>query len=155
MRGVKRDMKFEDSDASLESLLRSLPLREPGEQLDARVAAALAQARFRHARRFRFYPMALAAGLLIALGIGIHLATFKKSPPPVVASIPQPGPIQIERDTSTLYDEGIIADSDDAAYQKFRRRTVREIWYINPATHARALMTIPTEQIVIQKVDSF
>jgi hypothetical protein len=144
-----------ENDRSLESLLRSPPLREPGTDLDARVHATLASFALQRTRRIRLHRMALAAGLLIAAGVGIRLSLPKVHPP--VAQVPtkQPEPIRIERDTSTVYDDGVIAGADDSAYEKFRRRTVREIWYIDPATHAQVRMTIPTEQIVIQKLDAF
>jgi hypothetical protein len=93
--------------------------------------------------------------LLIAGGVGIRLSLPKAHPPVALVPTKTPEPIRIERDTSTLYDDGVIAGSDDSAYQKFRRRTVREIWYIDPVTHARVQMTVPSEQIVIEKVDAF
>jgi hypothetical protein len=147
-------MKYENPEASLESLLRSAPLRGPSDALDTRVNATFAQYRFKQPRRFQIYKMALAAGLLIALGIGVHIAT-KKAPPVAVVDPPKVNPIQMERDTSTVIDEGIIASTGDAAYQQFRRRTVREIWYINPGTHAEMLVTIPSDEIFIQKVEAY
>ena len=147
-------MNFEDPDASLESLLRSVPLREPDSDLDARVNATLASYRLRQPRRFQFYRMAIAAGILIALGIGVRLSLPKAHPVAVVTPA-KPNPIRLERDTSTVYDDGMIAGTGDTAYQKLRRRTVREIWYIDPATHAEVLMTIPSEQVIIQKVEAF
>jgi hypothetical protein len=148
-------MDLQENDRSLESLLRSPPLREPSPDLDARVNATLASFALRQTRPIRFYRMALAAGLLIAIGVGVRLSLPKPLPPVAMLPTKTPEPIRIERDTSTLYDDGVIAGSDDAAYQKFRRRTVREIWYIDPVTHARVQMTIPSEQIVIEKMDAF
>jgi hypothetical protein len=98
--------------------------------------------------------MALAASVLIAIGIGVHIAT-KKAPPVAVIDPPKANPIQMERDTSTLIDDGIIASTGDAAYQQYRRRTIREIWYINPSTHAEMLVTIPSDEIFIQKVEAY
>jgi hypothetical protein len=93
--------------------------------------------------------------LFIAAGVGIRLSLPKSHPPLADVLTKTPEPIRIERDTSTLYDEGVIAGSDDAAYQTFRRRNLREIWYIDPVTHAKVEMTIPSEQIFIEKVDAF
>jgi len=148
-------MGAEEFDRSLESLLRSPPLHEPSADLDARVNATLAGSALRQARRVRLHRMAMAAGFLIAAAIGIRLSLPKSHPPVAMVPMKSPEPIRIERDTSTLYDDGMIAGSDDSTYQKFRRRTVREIWYIDPVTHARVQMTIPSEQIVIEKVDAF
>ena len=64
-------------------------------------------------------------------------------------------PIHFEQETSTVIDDGVIAGSDDAAYQQYRRRTVREIYYEDPKTHAKLQVTIPAEQVVIQRVDFY
>jgi hypothetical protein len=146
------NMTPDNQDSSLESLLRGLPLREPTLGLDARVGAAFKQ--FNHRRRVRLYPFAIAACLLIAIGFGFKM--MKTKSPPInteVATVTHP--IQIERETSTVIDDGIIASTDDAAYQQYRRRTVREIWTVDPKTHAQSRVVIPTEQVFIQKVDAY
>ena len=148
-------MNHDDTDASLESFLRSIPLRQPSLRLDARVNDVFANLRSQQTRRLRLYPIAIAAAILIAIGIGVRLSLPKKAAPvaSVVASTAHP--IRIERDTSTLYDDGVIATTGDAAYQQFRRRTVREIWYVDPATHAKLQVVIPAEQVLIQKVEAY
>jgi hypothetical protein len=152
-------MNADDHDPPMESLLRGTPLREPSDALDARLDLAFAQHRSRQPRRIWLRPLALAAGVLIAAGIGL-LVSRPKLPktdvqPPSVALKPSPDPIRLERDISTLYDDGIVASTDDAAYEQFRRRTVREIWYVDPTTNARTKMTVPTEELLIEKVDAF
>jgi hypothetical protein len=147
-------MPVDDQDSSLESTLRSLPLREPSLRLDARIDATLKEFRARRSRRLRLYPFAIAASLLIAIGIGFKM-TRPKTPPITAEVATAATPIQIERDTSTVYDDGVIASTDDAAYQQYRRRTVREIWYVDPKTHAQSRVVIPTEQVFIQKVDAY
>jgi hypothetical protein len=158
-------MSDDNDNSSLESLLRSTPLREPSEHLDARVDAVFATYRFRSAERGRapFLRLAVAAALLIAVGIGIRMSipngnrpvavTQANAAPTTVSA--QLHPIRIERDTTTIYDDGVIAGADDSAYQQYRRRTVREIWYIDPSTHAKVVVTIPTEQVMIQKMETF
>ncbi len=144
-----------DEDSQLESLLLSLPLRQPGAGFDARMDAALSVASDSQARRlWIFHPLSIAAGLLLAAGIGIRLSLPRPVPVAQIAA-PAAHPIRVERDSSTVYDDGIIADTGDAAYQQFRRRTVWEIWVVDPATHATVEATIPTEQIVIEKVDAY
>jgi hypothetical protein len=142
------EMNLDDPDRSLESLVRSVPLREPGDDLEARVRAAFHQSR---RSRFGFYPIALAASVLLALAIGVRLALPKPHPGEIAAV----QPIQIERVTSTVYDDGVIASTDDAAYRQLHRRTVREIWTIDPKSHSRSVVAVPAEQILIQKVDAF
>jgi hypothetical protein len=157
-------MPMKNDDSSLESLLRATPLREPSERMDVRVEAVFANHRAHAARRSlrlsldrisRHRP-AIAAGILIAIGIGFRLSLPKPKPP--VAIVPETvasHPFQIEQDTSTLYNDGMIAGTDDGAYLQIRRRTVREIWYEDPSTHAKLQVTIPTEQVVIQKVEAY
>jgi hypothetical protein len=148
-------MDPDDQDASLESLLRGLPLREPTLGMDARVSSELAKLRSQQPRRLRLHRIAIAAGVSIAVGIGIRLSLPKKVTPIASISVTVANPIQIERDTSTMVDDGVIAATDDAAYQQFRRRTVREIWYVDPKSHAQLRVVIPTDQVLIQKVDAF
>jgi len=148
-------MNLDDQDTSLESLLRSTPLREPSLNLDARVNATFAKMRSQQPRRLRLYRMAIAAGVLVAIGIGIRLSLPMKTMPIASVVVPSAHPIQIERDTSMVYDDGVVATADDAAYQQFRRRTTREIWYIDHKAHSSLQVVIPVEQILLQKVDSF
>lgn len=148
-------MDTNDQDSSLESLLRGLPLREPTLGLDARNNSEFARLRSQKLRRLRLHRIAIAAGILIAIGLGIRLSLTKKAPPIASIAAPVANPIQIERDTSTVYDDGVVATTDDSAYQQFRRRTVREIWYVDPNTHAQLQVVIPTEQVLIQKVDAY
>jgi hypothetical protein len=146
-------MNPDDQNASLESLLRSTPLREPGFGLDARVNDVF---RSKQSHRLTIHRFAIAAGVLAAIGIGIRLSLPKHQPQQIANVVaPTEHPVQIERDTFTVYDDGIVATTDNAAYQQIRRRTVREIWYVDSATHAQLQMTIPTEQILIQKVDAY
>jgi hypothetical protein len=145
-------VNFDDQDSSLESMLRSMPLREPTLGLDARVDAAFKQ--FRARRHVRLYP-AIAACLLIAIGIGLKMMRHKAPLIPGVVSTAAVNPIQIERDTTAVYDDGVIASTDDAAYQQFRKRTIREIWYVDPKTHAESRVVIPIEQVFIQKIDAY
>jgi hypothetical protein len=148
-------MKFDDQDTSLESLLRGLPLREPTLDLDARVNAVFAKIRSPQPRRLRLYRLAIAAAALLAIGIGVRLSLPRKPLPVTDVVASQTHPIQIERDTSTVYDDGVVATTGDAAYQQFRRRTVHEIWLVDPKAHSQLQMVIPTEQVVIQKVEAF
>ena len=145
-------MNPDDQDSSLESMLRSLPLREPTLGLDARVDATFKQ--FNSRRRVRAYPFAIAACLLIAIGVGFKILK-SKSPAISTEVATVSNPIQIERETSTVIDDGVISGTDEAAYQQFRKRTVREIWYVDPKTHAQSRVVIPTEQVFIQKVDAY
>lgn len=148
-------------------MLRAAKLREPGERMDARVDAVFANYRAYAPRsnrlsiqRIGFHRLAIAAGILIAIGIGIRLSLPKPSPtvavkPADVKSVADSHPIQFETDTSTVYDDGVVATTEDGAYEQIRRRTVREIYYEDPATHAKLQVTIPTEQVVIQKVEAY
>lgn len=157
-------MSDDHENSSLESILRGMPLRGPSEHLDARVDAVFASYRFRPAWRggAPFLRLALAAGLLIAVGISIRMGIPDRHPP-VAVTVPNPPtaasaqlhPIRIERDSTALFDDGVIAGADNSAYQQYRRRTVRDIWYIDPATHAKVVVTIPTEQVMIQKMETF
>jgi hypothetical protein len=150
-------MSQDEQNISLESQLRGIPLREPTLSLDARVNDLFAKSRARQSRRLTIHRFAIAAGVLIAIGIGLQLS-LPKHQSPQIAKVVVPHvdhAVQIERDTSTVYDDGIVATTGEAAYQQIRRRTVREIWYVDPATHAQLQMTIPTEQILIQKVDAY
>jgi hypothetical protein len=154
-------------DASLESMLRTAKLREPGEGMDARVEGVFANYGACTTRppyrmslhRIGFHRLAIAAGILLAIGIGVRLSIPK--PPPTVAVKPvdskplaESHPIQFETDTATVIDDGVVA-TEDGVYQQYRRRVVREIFYEDPATHAKLQVTIPTEQLVIQKVESY
>ena len=146
-------MNFDDPDRSLESQLRGIPLREPDASLDDRLNTVFAQHRFHQPRWTTFARLAIAACLLIGVGFAL-IASLHRPAPPIAASVPKPGQIRMERDTSTLYDEGVIVRNDDT-YQQYRRRTVREIFFIDPATHAHLQVTIPTEQVLIQKLEAF
>src|ERR1039458_5805939 len=117
-------MNSDDQDSSLESLLTSLPLREPTLGMDIRVNEEFARLRLQQPRRLWLYRVAIAAGVLLAIGIGIRLSLPIKSRPIASVVVGQTHPIQIERDTSTVYDDGVVATTGDAAYQQFRRRTV-------------------------------
>jgi hypothetical protein len=178
-------MENEIDENAIESLLKGVPLREPGAWLDSRVDAVFAQYRqtenqpavsktagkagswvyLRNQRRFAsiklfpspvFHRLAIAAGILLALSIGVRLSLPRHAQPVAVVppiETPVSHPIRFEQETSTVFDDGIVASTDDAAYQQYRRRTVREIYYEDPKTHAKLQVTIPTEQVVIQKVD--
>jgi len=148
-------MNPDDQNSSLESLLRSLPLREPSLGLDGRVNDEFARLRTRQTRRLGLHHIAIAAGVLMAIGIGVRLSLPKKAPSIARIAAPIANPIQIERDTATMYDDGVVATTDDAAYRQFRRRTVREIWYVDPNTHASLQVVIPSEQVLVQKVDAY
>ena len=156
----------ENDEPFLEGLLKSVPLREPSYRLDARVESVFANHRAYAPRRLWLNPaivgrMVIAAGVLIAMGIGVRLSLPKHSQPMAITTAPSElvaisHPIRFEQETSTVIDDGIIASTDDAAvYQQYRRRTVREIFYEDPATHAKLQVTIPTEQIVIRKVEAY
>jgi hypothetical protein len=153
--GEEIEMNFDDQDASLESLLAGVPLREPSLNLDARVNATFAKMRSQQPRRLRLHHMAIAAGILLAVGIGVRLSLPRKSLPVASTATPISHPAQIERDTSTLFDDGVVASTGEAAYQQFRRRTVREIWFVDPKNHSSLQVVIPTDQVLIQKVDAF
>jgi hypothetical protein len=146
-------MQSDDPDRSLESQLRGLPLRSPSAALDDRVNRAFAQHRFRQPRWALFTRLAIAACLLLGVGYGL-ISIAHRPTPPVTFSVTPPGPIQLERDTSTIYDEGVIVRNDDA-FEQYRRRTVREIWYIDQATHSQVEVTIPIEQVFIRKMEAF
>jgi hypothetical protein len=146
-------MNYEDPDAPLESELRGLPLREPGRALDVRVNRVFARQRFRRPQWTVFARLAMAACLLLGVGYGLINIAHRPTPP-VKFSMTKPRPIRLERDTSTLYDEVVIVRNDDA-YQQYRRRTIREIWYVDPATHSQIEMTIPVDQIFIRKMEAF
>jgi hypothetical protein len=164
------ETNLDDGDQAVESLLRSAQVRKPSLQLDARVNAVFAEHRHSVSRRPAmtspaFYGsrrLAIAAGLVIAIWIGARLAWPPKIKPLAIrptteSSVLHPvlHPIEFEQDTSTVYDDGIIDTAGGSAFRQYRRRTVRQIWYEDPQTHARLQMIVPTEQVVIEKVESF
>jgi hypothetical protein len=146
-------MSSDDQDFSLESMLRGMPLREPTLGLDARVDAAFKQSRAH--RHIRLYPFVIAACALIAIGVGFKMMRPKAAPVSTAVTIAAENPIQIERDTTDVYDDGVISSTDDGAYEQYRKRTIREIWYVDPKTHAQSRVVIPVEQVFIQKVDAY
>ncbi len=156
-------MRFEmpvDDDQSLEAMLRSLKLREPGGRMDSRVDAVFANHRAYAPRRLTlhrigWHRMAIAAGILLAIGIGVRLSLPHRQPTVATVATPPSHPIEIETDTSTVIDDGVVARTHDAVYEQYRHRTVREIWYEDPGTHAKWQVTIPTELVVIQKVEAY
>jgi hypothetical protein len=150
-------------DQALENLLQAAPLRAPSPRFDARMDSVFTVAESSRRNRWRLVPLAIAAGVIVAAAPTLWLFRTAANPQLKIARLtPASHPIEsansqlrIERDVSRVFDDGIVAVSDNSPYRQIRRQTVRDIWYVDPRTHARLLVRVPSEQVLVQKVEAF
>ena len=135
-------------DDDLEALLRGLPLRPPPAGLDDRIAASVRR-RPRHPARW----VAAAAVLLAAVGV-LHRTGHGPTTPS--ASVrPVSSPVLVERETSQTFDDGVVSVTGQAPYRRLRERTLREVWWTDPATGARLWARLPSERVAAVPAETF
>ncbi len=132
----------------LEALLTALPLRRPSAGLDARIAAA-ARRRGRPVLRW-----AVAATVVLAAGAAVIAPRRHARPTPPAVS-PAASPVWVERVTSQAFDDGLVAVTDRVPYRRVRRQTVRQIWWVDPATGTRLWAEVPSERVSVEPAETF
>jgi hypothetical protein len=143
-------MNPQDPITDLESLLRRPLLRKPTSQLDAQLQTCFT------ANRRNYRPFALAAAILLCVGIAIWSDIHHQTAPMKTAMQPPPQQIiQVEKVSSQIFDDGIVAVADNVPYQQLRRRTVRNVVLIDPQTHSRLQLIVPTDQVIITKAETY
>ena len=137
----------DDSD-QLERLLGGLSLRRPGTTLDGRIAASAARRSFQPAR------WAMAAGVLVAAGVAWHLGSRPAVVRPAVASVASP--VSAERVVSRTVDDGeIVVVAGRGPCRRVREQTVRDVWWVDPATGARLYARLPSERVTVEPAETF
>jgi hypothetical protein len=149
-------------DPILESALRTARVRVPSGRLDDRMRAVFADAESSRRQRMWLGPLAIAAGLAIVAAPAFWVWRSSGHVPGVVriTAASQPAetaaaPLRLQRDVSQVFDDGVVAVSDNTPYRQIRRRTISDIWFIDPQTHARLLVRVPSEEISVQKAEAF
>ena len=152
---------MDESEREIETLLRRMPLRHPPPAMDERVAAVLRPSG-RTSPAWRWG--ALAAGLVLAGGITAGLLWHRKLPPNepqqtpsavVVGSAMPSAPVSASRTVSHIVNDGVIGSWDDAPLQRIRRISVRQLVVIDPATGQRLNISVPQEEIVVMRRETF
>jgi hypothetical protein len=150
------------SDDEMEELLRGLPRRGPSAGLDRRIAGSLAPRRVGPGVR-----VAVAASIAVVVGfmtmmmtwspkyrpVAVHSAAGKTTTASVATS--DESPVELETTVSNTIDDGIVAEEDGVPYRQVRRETVREYWWVNPASGARVRMRVPSEQVIVSAEETF
>lgn len=150
------------TDDEMERWLREVPLRRPPLSVDRRVHEVLAA-------RPRWPRLAVAAAVLLVAGGGAVVAVWHPHGPPgavAVTSRPAGGaatvammtpiaPTVVERAVSREVSDGVVAVTDNVPYERVRRQTVRETWYLDPRTGSRVKVSEPVEEVVMRPVEAY
>ena len=76
-------------------------------------------------------------------------------PPTPVAPTPQ-RPVRIERTLAGGFSsDGVVGVAGDAPLHRYRRRSVRQVWIVDPATGKRLAVTLPRDEVVLVRVEPF
>lgn len=147
------------TDDELEQLLGDVPLRRPTLAMDRRVGEALAP------KPAKWGRLAIAAVLLLAVGAAISTRQLRLRPPaavPAIAGTSPPAtavalasPVRVDRAVSTEVSDGVVTVTDNVPYERVRRTTVRETWYVDPRTGARVRVEVPTEEVVLRPAEVY
>ena len=166
--------------AAVEDLLRRMPLRRPGADLDARVYATLRHPSLERFNRLRRASLGVAAALAVAAGVAplashlfdagsakvrpVAIATHPPADPaprPVQAARPAtparpvlPG-LRVERTIARVTDEGIVGQLGGAPLQRYRRQSQQQVWLVDPRRGARLSASIPREEVVVVRMRPF
>jgi hypothetical protein len=158
------------SPCDLEAVLRQAPLRQPSSGLDARVARSLARRATSRAAR----PLWMGMAALLAVGVGLWpmLALRGEKPRPrstpsteshwSVVPIPlagRPGaaavPLFIQQTRCRVCEAGTLNFADGNPVRFYRKRSIRNIWIINPDNGQRTAITIPTDELLARPIQPF
>jgi hypothetical protein len=64
-------------------------------------------------------------------------------------------PIGLQQTFQQVQDEGIVLETDGTAYRRLHRQAVRQIVVVDPETGERAVVSIPTRELVMKRVEPF
>jgi hypothetical protein len=168
------DLPVEDDPElrEIEHLLRRLPVQEPSVMLDRRIEAlARPTGRF-DALRY----VGLGAAAMLALVIGAA-PMFRRQLPNLITVDTKPAPRQIEpartktpvpykspklagslvleHTSSRVTDEGVVAVVDGTPVQRYHKRSVQQVWMVDPKTGSPVSVTIPRDQVVLRKIEAY
>ena len=163
--------------ADVEQLLRGMPLRRPGAPLDARMHALLGR---RTASRARLAWLGAAAVITIATGVApLAWQAIRAGGKPHVAEVGRPAvsdgghsttapltramyaapralpALRVERSVDRVTDEGIVGRIGDTPLQRYRRRSVQQVWMVDPQQGTRVAATVPRDEVVVVRVRPF
>lgn len=160
------DLEF----AEVERMLGALPLRQPPAKLDERI---------RHMTRpvsrlekVRWIGVGAAAMLALTLGAAPFLPRRHPAPSALPPSIQPDRPIPLLQDrgnsqsreerpllvrhtTSQVANDGIVGFVGDTPVQRQRKKSVQQMWLIDPTTGARIAVTVPREEVIVRRVQTF
>ena len=132
----------------IEARLAALPLRRPPAGLDGRIAGAL------NGRRRPWGRWAIAGTVAAAAAVLVIRGARSPTPNPDPGP-PRASPVWVERDVSQTVDDGVIVVNNRVPYRQVRQRTVRQIWWADPATGARLWAEVPTERVAVEPAGTF
>jgi len=154
----------------IERLLSDLPLREPSGTLDRRVRRMVRASSLLEKARL----IGLGAAAMLALGLGIQplLPHRGTSPTPAPDRSIKPAPIKllttgekksaqpdrplmVRYTNSHVADDGIVGFVGSTPLQRLRRHSVQQVWLIDPKTGAHVAVTVPRDEVVVRKVQTF
>jgi hypothetical protein len=153
----------------IERLLIDLPLREPSPMLDRRVRRMVRAGAWLEKARL----IGLGAAAMLALGLGVQPLLPHRTPSaPVAPGGTQPKPIKllttaektssqpdhpllVRYTNSHVSDDGIVGFVGSTPLQRLRRHSVQQLWLIDPKTGARVAVTVPRDEVVVRKVQTF
>ena len=143
----------------IEEMLRQLPLRPPGQELDARVLRQLRAARRRWQR-----IILLAAGTAAAAGIAAAAWAFyggdKAPPAPPLVAASQPtaaegDSVRCEQRRSALVYQGTFKIDDGLPVRVFRRVTLNDVWCVDEQSDLMVHAGAPQEELVLVRAAAY
>jgi len=168
------DLRIEDDPElrEIEHLLRRLPVQEPSMMLDRRIESLA----WRTGRVDALRYVGLGAAAMLALVIGAA-PLFRRQLPNVVTIDTKPAPKHINREgakppvpnkspnllsslvlehtSSRVTDDGVVAVVDGTPVRRYRKRSVQQVWMVDPKTGSPVSVTIPRDQVVLRKIEAY
>jgi hypothetical protein len=71
------------------------------------------------------------------------------------ATAPSLTPIGLQQTFDHVQDDGVVIVDGKAAYQRIRRQAVRRIVVVDPATGEHVTVSIPTQELLVRRVEPF
>jgi multidrug efflux pump subunit AcrA (membrane-fusion protein) len=69
-------------------------------------------------------------------------------------SVPR-SPIGLQQTFDRVDDDGVVLVKDGAAYRRMRRQAVRQIVVVDPRTGEQSVVSIPTRELYVRRVEPF